>query len=305
MSAVKDLIATLCRHDGIRRFVSLRQDLGLASFLSFWRPPMGVELLVGFFVGVGLTGLVVCAGCCRWRKSMEAREVARFAEPEWAPCRGSLQLPPRVASFSDQLSFVVKTFAPLRGLREPRRAALYANGQEVAGAVGRLMVPNGEVRLVSLSEETWALLRWPAPSRNGELWGFKVCTPDETPCALVRQRSQMKCVVDAVAVGGSPRRRLMIVVGNFAKRAFVTRERTVNIWTSQGAHPTLGGQCESLSVQGPHFHVQVVEGVDAALVLSVLIGLQEIHEAHACQESPAATSPSAPDVPSPEVASDV
>lgn len=152
---------------------------------------------------------------------------------------------------------------------------LSAAGDEVASFSGSLLaVPNGEMRLQS-DGACWAILGRPTPNlrRPGQLWDFKVCKADGSPFAVVRQRSEYKCIVEDAAT----QRRVMEVVGNFFHPEFMSGERIVQAWLSKEA---VGAQCQVRPEAGrPRFHVTTSAGADADFVLAVLVGLQDVHAA--------------------------
>lgn len=169
---------------------------------------------------------------------------------------------------------------------------LNAAGAEVACLGGSLMaVPNGEMRIQS-GGICWAILGRPTPNlrRPGQLWDFKVCRADGSPFAVVRQRSEYKCIVEDAAT----QKRVIEVVGNFFHPEFLTGERIVQAWLSKDG---VGAQCQvrlDSAANGespaqrpraaagdarPRFHVTTTASAEADLMLAVLVGLQDVHAA--------------------------
>jgi len=172
---------------------------------------------------------------------------------------------------------------------------LDAAGAEVACLGGSLMaVPNGEMRIQS-DGVCWAILGRPTPNlrRPGQLWDFKVCRANGSPFAVVRQRSEYKCIVeDAVT-----QKRVMEVVGNFFHAEFLTGERIVQAWLSK---EDVGAQCQVRPDNGgvgeggknpaqrspaavgdarPRIQVTTTASAEVDFVLAVLVGLQDVHAA--------------------------
>lgn len=246
---------------------------------------------MGIGVGIVLSAITVCfcVGCFqqkRWSSS------AADAPAAGGTLSGNLVDLPMVyhgGAFFRQLSWCLDVGALDRETGDLR--VLDADGRQVVRASGRLMAaPNGEVLLQNSDAVTWAVLKSPVPSkRHGQLWNFKVCTADGSVYAEVKQRSETKAIVVEMAAA---QRRLLTVIGNFSHRVFLRGERCMHVWTGNGVGPVLGAQCEARMESVRHsgagltnepvvtpvrgFYISTTAGVDASLVLAVLLGLQEV-----------------------------
>lgn len=241
--------------------------------------------------------------------------------PEIAPLGlsgGQLQLP--YICYNDAY-FRQFSWSPER--ERDTMSVLDASGREVARSLGRLMAtPNGEM-YAETEGSTWAVLKRPAPSRRpGQLWDFKVCARDGLPYAEVRQMSETKCVVDCVSsqrklmtvVGNftypvflSGERNIHVwvqqdthfaqpglgaqVEATLQSRSVMAEAQTNSGGSSSSAEPPtcakplkdIGKECQEKQARTHRFHVTTTAGIDASLVLAVLLGLEDVHRASARQ----------------------
>lgn len=246
----------------------------------------GLELMIGIMLGV-LLSLLALTTMGYWSKrpvSTMLPAQAPLSNPGLSGGRLDLvQFHYHGAKFM-QFSWA---FDGSSGTHDHDPVSILSDNREVGRVLGRLMAtPNGEMYLMS-SGSTWAILKRPLPNRRpGQLWDFKVCRADGTPYAEVRQRSETKCHIDDAVT----QRRIMTVIGNFTYPVFLSGERSIHVWITQGSSkPSLCAQCEARpemeteglppSSQSRRFHVTTTSNIDASLVLAILLGLQDVHSA--------------------------
>jgi len=292
--------------------------------------PHGSELVVGIIIGTAVSGVIMIVASCLWSQKTSST-------PPQAAAAAALPKPTAAGAGAAEGGGLAEGRLYLRALRHhgasyhrfswapdmaggsSSAAAAHvqrivdSGGQEIACAIGRLMAaPNGEMRLEARGT-TWAVLRRAAPSRRpGQLWDFKICRADGAPFAEVRQRSDTKCLVD----DAMSQLRFMTVIGNFTYPVFLSGERNINLWITQGdSPPTQAAQCEahpeaavatavapaaateaaaaaavSMESSRLRFHVTSTVSADASLIIAVLLGLQDVHQAAVSPSYPSGES---------------
>mmetsp|Transcript_53962 Transcript_53962/g.94656 ORF Transcript_53962/g.94656 Transcript_53962/m.94656 type:complete len:503 (-) Transcript_53962:17-1525(-) len=247
----------------------------------------GLELLIGIMLGVLLSLLALTAMGYWSGKSKRSPLPPQAPSPNLGLSGGKLEL----VQFNYHGAFFTQFTWALdgsSGSSDYDPVSILSDNREVGRVLGRLMAtPNGEMYVMSAGS-TWAILKRPLPNRRqpGQLWDFKVCRADGTPYVEVKQRSDTKCHVDDAVT----QRRIMTVIGNFTYPVFLSGERKIHVWLTQGSSkPTMCAQCESRpemeteglppSSQSRRFHVTTTSDIDASLVLAMLLGLQDVHGA--------------------------
>eukprot|EP00450_Noctiluca_scintillans_P022583 CAMPEP_0194511942 /NCGR_PEP_ID=MMETSP0253-20130528/43765_1 /TAXON_ID=2966 /ORGANISM="Noctiluca scintillans" /LENGTH=420 /DNA_ID=CAMNT_0039355335 /DNA_START=101 /DNA_END=1363 /DNA_ORIENTATION=+ len=219
----------------------IRHDSHVQREVVWW--VKSLHLTVGIFLGVAL---VLSLGCClshRFGKA-EPPSTSEGASSDLSLGQFQLSAVNHNGSMFHQFSWTLESvFAAARvdGL-SAAISVVGANRLEVARASGTLLAsPPGVIDLTSST--TWAVVGRATPSsRPGQLWDFRICRPDGSLCAEVKQRSETKCVVEDPA-----RKRLMTVIGNFAYPVFLSGGRNIHIWLAE----SLVAQCEAESLDTP------------------------------------------------------
>jgi len=220
----------------------LRHDSHVQREVVWW--VKSLHLTVGIFLGVAL---VLSLGCCfshRLGKAEPPSSTSEGVSSDLSLGQFQLSTVNHKGSMFHQFSWTLENgFAAARVDGSSTAISIVgANRLEVARASGTLLAsPPGVIDLASST--TWAVVGRAIPSRRpGQLWNFRICRPDGSLCAEVKQRSETKCVVEDPA-----RKRLMTVIGNFAYPVFLSGGRNIHIWLAE----SLVAQCEAESLDTP------------------------------------------------------